>query len=343
MRSRTPNAGPRVAVWVQSYNHAPWVRQAVESVLQQDYAGPLHLIVHDDASTDGTADALQAILRDVRIPTTTLFQPTNIHKTGKRALDYFPDHIDADIVMFCEGDDAWTRNDKVRRQVSAMSEAPEVDLSFHRASALDSSGAHLETVGDYGQAQHVVGFSELIRRVCGDVATASLAVRRPAFDAFLDFTRKRADLDVRDAYVKVFGARRGGALYVPMLAAIYRRGVQGSWTDSMQSKAAQVQHLLRRVRGVLAVRPHVSHPQFDSLTAELRSRSVDLALNGVDLRSIARDLEPDVAAFVDTYGTRTAFRLGALGPSVRRVRALRRRAQRVRYRIVHGTRGRNDD
>jgi glycosyltransferase involved in cell wall biosynthesis len=58
-----PLSPPRVSVLMPAYNHAPYVRAAVESVLAQT-AGNLELIVIDDASTDETWSILQSFADD---------------------------------------------------------------------------------------------------------------------------------------------------------------------------------------------------------------------------------------------------------------------------------------
>jgi hopene-associated glycosyltransferase HpnB len=50
----------RVVAVVPARNEAPVVAQAVQSLLAQRFAGELHVVVVDDASTDGTADVVQA-------------------------------------------------------------------------------------------------------------------------------------------------------------------------------------------------------------------------------------------------------------------------------------------
>lgn len=57
---------PLVTVLMPAYNHAPYIKAAVESVLGQTY-GNLELIVIDDASTDETWPVLQSFKDEERI------------------------------------------------------------------------------------------------------------------------------------------------------------------------------------------------------------------------------------------------------------------------------------
>jgi glycosyltransferase involved in cell wall biosynthesis len=61
-----------VSIVIPSYNHAPYIQQAVESVLVQSHAN-LELIVIDDGSTDASLNYLRA----VRDPRYTLLEQAN--------------------------------------------------------------------------------------------------------------------------------------------------------------------------------------------------------------------------------------------------------------------------
>src|SRR5215469_4835979 len=69
-RVPAPSPLPRVAIVVPARNEADVIGRAIESLAAQDYAGPVHLIVVDDHSTDGTA----AIARGVAATDLTVLQ-----------------------------------------------------------------------------------------------------------------------------------------------------------------------------------------------------------------------------------------------------------------------------
>ena len=50
--------GPLVSVAIITFNQAEFLRECIESVLQQDYAN-LEIVVADDGSTDGTQEMLR--------------------------------------------------------------------------------------------------------------------------------------------------------------------------------------------------------------------------------------------------------------------------------------------
>lgn len=64
-----PAAGwPAACAVVPARNEADAIGEAVASLLQQDYGGAFHVIVIDDHSTDGTAEAARAAALALQCP-----------------------------------------------------------------------------------------------------------------------------------------------------------------------------------------------------------------------------------------------------------------------------------
>ena len=52
-----------ISVAINTYNHAPFLEEAIESVLRQKTVYPWHIVVLDDCSTDGTTEIVKAYER----------------------------------------------------------------------------------------------------------------------------------------------------------------------------------------------------------------------------------------------------------------------------------------
>ncbi|MBK7087270.1 MAG: glycosyltransferase, partial [Flavobacteriales bacterium] len=50
---------PKVSILCTAYNHGAYIRAALEGFVSQVTDFPFEVVVHDDASTDGTADIIR--------------------------------------------------------------------------------------------------------------------------------------------------------------------------------------------------------------------------------------------------------------------------------------------
>src|SRR5262252_5022001 len=104
-------AAPRVAVIIPARNEAEVIGRVIQGLLAQDYAGPLHIFVVDDHSTDDTAGAVRrATVGRENFVTVVSAAPLPSGWTGKmwalsqgvsRAGQFNPEYFlftDADIV-----------------------------------------------------------------------------------------------------------------------------------------------------------------------------------------------------------------------------------------------------
>jgi glycosyltransferase involved in cell wall biosynthesis len=100
---------PLVSCVIPTYNRRSRVPGAIRSALEQTYA-PLEVIVVDDGSTDGTADALERDFGDrIRV-----LRKENGGVSSAR--NHGVAHAEGELVAFLDSDDAWMP-DKVARQV----------------------------------------------------------------------------------------------------------------------------------------------------------------------------------------------------------------------------------
>jgi glycosyltransferase involved in cell wall biosynthesis len=110
-----------VSVVIPTYNRLPWVRDAIESVLKQNYRD-FELLVVDDGSTDGTGGALKACGKEIRY----VFQENR----GVSAARNLGARLSrGKYLAFLDSDDLWEPK-KLEVQVRCMSENPQFPLCY---------------------------------------------------------------------------------------------------------------------------------------------------------------------------------------------------------------------
>jgi len=129
---------PAVSVLMSVRDGAPWVSEAVESVLAQT-ASDLELIVIDDGSTDATPDLLASI-RDPRLRLAR-HEPRGLTRSLNRALSL----ARAPLLARLDADDL-ALPERLARQRAFLDSHPEIGLLGTGAMEVDTSGREVGTV-----------------------------------------------------------------------------------------------------------------------------------------------------------------------------------------------------
>lgn len=133
------NKTPLVSVILSSYNHAEYVGEAAQSVLDQTFRD-LELIVVDDGSTDGTADVVASIrdsrLTLIRLPENRAVHPRNLALNQARGK----------YIAFQNSDDIWMSG-KLEAQLGVIEGVGRYVAGFTAAEIIDERG--LRTSGTW--------------------------------------------------------------------------------------------------------------------------------------------------------------------------------------------------
>ncbi|MBD5261370.1 MAG: glycosyltransferase [Bacteroides sp.] len=126
---------PIVAIHCVTYNHGDYLREALEGFVMQQTTFPFVAIVHDDASTDNTAEVLREYADkypDIILP---IFETENQHskKTLGIIMKKARDVTSAKYIAMCEGDDYWIDPLKLQKQVDYLELNPNFSMCFHSA------------------------------------------------------------------------------------------------------------------------------------------------------------------------------------------------------------------
>lgn len=118
---------PKVSVLIPTYNMKEYLKQAIDSVLSQDYSN-LEIIVSDDCSTDGTDEMMKQYYQ--MNPKVKYFRnEVNLgaRKNGQRLLY---DLADGTYILGLNHDDYLIQNDYISKAVNLLEEYPNISLVF---------------------------------------------------------------------------------------------------------------------------------------------------------------------------------------------------------------------
>lgn len=223
----------KVSVICNAYNHGPYIRDALEGFVSQKTNFNYEVLIHDDASTDNTADIIREYEKKYPELIKPIYQIENQYSKGVNITKTFHlPRLKGKYVALCEGDDYWTDQEKLQKQYDAMEAHPELDICAHAVSKVQASNGRLICYIAPSDKETVLSTEEVIAGGGGFVATNSLFYRRELLEEEPEF-RKYCPIDYS---LQIHGALRGGMLYLPDNMAVYRFLVPGSWTKRLANR-----------------------------------------------------------------------------------------------------------
>ena len=234
---------PLVSILCLAYNHEAYIRRTLESFVMQQTDFPFEVLVHDDASTDGTAAVIREfearypdIIRPVYQTENQYSKPdTPIMKTfvyPKARGRYF---------AICDGDDQFTDPLKLQRQTDFLEAHPDYSMCVHRGLLHREGTDPSEDVPvpaeteDRDYSRH-----EIIVKGAGLFATNSFLMRREVGETLPDAFFVSG---VGDYPWLLYAAVLGKIRYLAAPMCVHNEGVKGSWTvDVWRDLQARLDH-----------------------------------------------------------------------------------------------------
>lgn len=265
-----------VTVIVAAYNQERYIRDCLEGVVRQKTTFAFEALVHDDASTDGTA----AIIREYAEAYPGLIIPViereNQYSRGDKAFDGIDiPSFRGRYLAYCEGDDYWIDTHKLQAQFEFMEAHPDYALCLHNSIVCDlyhgidylsepmrcDCDKSCERIIEEGGGKRNVTGSFFIRR----------SFEQPSIKHYCS---------ARDHFEMIKLASRGSVRWFTQPMSVYRWGVADSWTDrrSHSSMERTRRHVAARVEALQIYDRATSgiyHDAFETRIAYERSRLID--------------------------------------------------------------------
>lgn len=131
MTKQAAGEAPLLTVHTLAYNQAPYIRKCLEGIVLQRTNFKFEAIVHDDASTDGTADIIREYAERYPDIIRPIIETENqFSKPGAPIVGIMRREMRGKYVAYCEGDDYWTDPLKLQKQVDILESRPEVTMVY---------------------------------------------------------------------------------------------------------------------------------------------------------------------------------------------------------------------
>lgn len=131
---------PVVSVFNWVYNHVDYIKESIESILVQKTMFPIEIIIHDDASTDGSKQIILEYQEKYPQLFRNILHQENQWSQGKSVMKPLFEKPRGKYIALSHGDDYWTDPYKLQKQIDFLEANPDYALVVHDAIKIDERG-----------------------------------------------------------------------------------------------------------------------------------------------------------------------------------------------------------
>jgi glycosyltransferase involved in cell wall biosynthesis len=213
-----------VSVAITTYEHEPFIAQAIDSVLAQEGDFELDVVIGEDRSQDRTREIVAAY--QARHPETirAVLPETNLGAGGKRLFAAVLDACRGTYIAAMDGDDYWTSPRKLQIQIDFLDRHPGCAMCFHDVERIrEGAGPPPRPTRNQGSvftAEDVL-FQRVFIAACSPMFRAEALRPLPAW---------YLDVPFGDWPLYIQAAQHGDLCYLDQTLGVYRVHAGGMWS-----------------------------------------------------------------------------------------------------------------
>ena len=238
---------PLVSIVCHTFNHVNYITSALDGFLMQETDFPFEIILHDDASTDGTREIVESYARKYPNIIVPIIQNENKYSKGIDILSITLPKSRGDYISFCEGDDFWICSNKISYQYYEMEKNKEAYICFHSGLELNEDSKEKKIISQYANDICFIPSKKIIIDRGGSMPTASIFFKNESIDEML---MSYQFAPIGDFFIQSYMALKGKVLFLPETMCVYRRNAAGSWTSSQVDKDKQIEYYKKMIKSI---------------------------------------------------------------------------------------------
>ncbi len=169
----------KTSILLISYNQEQYIKECVESILNQEVSFDVELIVADDHSTDATLEIIRGILEQCKFQYKILVNKQNqgMHKNYQRGVAA----CSGEYIAIMEGDDYWSDPKRLEKHITFLDAHPDCVMSFNRLMIYNqANGTFKPQKWDYPDSFEYITTAMLALKNCIGNLSACV-IRKSAF------------------------------------------------------------------------------------------------------------------------------------------------------------------
>lgn len=255
-------AKPKVSVCVTTFNHEKYIEKCLSSILSQQTSFDFEVVIHDDASQDGTPSIIREYARRHPSLIVPILQTKNCYSEDRHApLMNCAMVARGQYLAICEGDDYWIDVDKLEIQNGILDENGNATLVVSPG-RIEYGGKLISRLHcNHGPALKSFRAQDVLNAVGQFAPTASYFCRKNVIVGALDLFR---GAPVGDLFIETYAGIFGEIIYHPKVFSVYRAQTESSWSKSMLKD--RVRKMLDYVKEMeLVISRYIANPDLPRL------------------------------------------------------------------------------
>lgn len=271
---------PKVSVCVVTYNQEKYIRQCLQSIVDQETDFLFEVIVGDDCSTDGTPIIIREFADRYPQIVKPLFHKQNIGVFQNYR--FVHDQAKGDYVCHMDGDDFWLPG-KIAYQTQLLDENPKISQCWTCAELVDDNG---KKIGIF--PSHLAKIFNPKKITTRDIALSYALVGHHSTQMYRREARRSEMLGEQflDYWVAFTNSLSGDGFYSKKILSAYRMGNIDSITRNKNRKRATVDLLSGHLLEIIESYPLLS----EYAKANMVGRYAVSKIRGHDLTTISQKL-----------------------------------------------------
>ena len=287
---------PLVSVRCATYNHELYISQALDSFLMQKTNFPFEIIVHDDVSTDKTAEIIHEYEEKYPQIIKPIYESENQYSKHDGSLGrIITAACKGKYVAFCEGDDYWIDENKLQLQFDELEKNPDCSICFCKVQQINKNNIPLKKTIPFQneKVNKIINLKDFsyVQFYLGHwlFQTSSFFVRNDLLQIY-SFKRPTCFslFPYGDMPLQLFMLLQGNGLYIDKIMSCYRVLSGGYNSKVLANPSLRKKDKEQLIDAMLSFDEYTSHQYQSYINNWLIGIKIDIACINNDFKAVFR-------------------------------------------------------